>query len=205
MDSTYSRTEPIILLSLVIAALAISLVSPHDYFTWFLETAPVIIGIPVLVLTYGRFPLTPLACRLLFIHALILIIGGHYTYARVPFGYMLQDFFELSRNPYDRIGHFAQGFVPAILAREIIRRKLPELKQGWVFFFVVCFCLSLSAFYELIEWWAAVAFGDSAESFLGTQGDVWDTQWDMFLALCGALCANLFLSGIHENQLKKTD
>jgi len=193
--------EPLALLGLCTVAIIISAVNPHDRVTWFLEVAPVLLGIPILVVTYSRFPLTPLLYRLLFLHSLILILGGHYTYARVPLGYWVQDLFDLARNHYDRLGHLAQGFIPAILVREILRRQISALKGGWLFFVVTCVCLAFSAFYEMIEWWAALMGGEAAESFLGTQGDVWDTQWDMFLALVGAISAQILFTRIHDFQL----
>lgn len=193
--------EPLALLSLCFIALIVTIINPFDRLTWFLEVVPVLIGIPILLFTYSRFPLTPLLYRLLFLHALILIVGGYYTYARVPIGFWMQDLFHFSRNHYDRIGHFAQGFIPAILAREILRRQIPALKGRWLFFIVVCVCLAFSAFYELIEWWSALAGGEAANDFLGTQGDVWDTQWDMFFALIGSLCGQLLLARVHDRQL----
>ena len=196
-----ARREPLVLLVLGLAALVASGVGPRDRFTWLLEVAPVLIGAPLLVGTYRRFPLTPLLYRLLFVHALILILGGHYTYAEVPLGFWVRDALGLARNHYDRLGHFAQGFVPAILAREILLRRSPLRPGPWLFFLVVCVCLAFSAFYELIEWWTAVATGEGATAFLGTQGDPWDTQWDMFLALCGALLAQLLLARVHDRQL----
>jgi putative membrane protein len=195
------RREPAALLALCVAALVASGIGPHDRLTWLLEVAPVLIGVPILVWTRRAFPLTPLLYRLLFLHALILIVGGHYTYARVPLGFWVQDLLDLSRNHYDRLGHLAQGFVPAILAREIMRRRLPAVTGAWLFGLVVAVCLAFSAFYELVEWWSALLGGEAAESFLGTQGDVWDTQWDMFLALCGALAAQLLLVRVHDSQL----
>jgi putative membrane protein len=197
--------EPLILLGLCIVAIVVSSINPHDRITWILEVAPVLIAIPILFFTYSKFPLTPLLYRLLFLHALILILGGYYTYARVPLGYWVQDLLNLARNNYDRLGHLAQGFIPAILAREILSRKLPAVRGGWLFFVVTCVCLAFSAFYELLEWWAALVGGDSAESFLGTQGDVWDTQWDMFIALIGAISAQILLARSHERQLSQID
>lgn len=167
-----------------------------------MEVAPILIGVPVLIATYDRFRLSPLLYRLLFLHAVILAVGGHYTYARVPIGYWMQDLFDLSRNHYDRLGHLAQGFIPAILVREILTRRSPLARSRWLPFMVVCACLAFSALCELIEWLAAVIGGDSAESFLGTQGDVWDTQWDMFMALLGALAALLLLSGAHDRSMR---
>jgi len=200
---TTPRREPAVLLALCVVALVVSGIGPHDRLTWLLEVAPVLIGIPILVATRRAFPLTPLLYRLLFVHALILIVGGHYTYARVPPGFWVQDLLDLSRNHYDRLGHLAQGFVPAILAREVMRRRLPAVTGAWLFALVVAVCLAFSAFYEMLEWWSALLGGEAAESFLGTQGDVWDTQWDMFLALCGALAAQLSLARAHDRQLAR--
>lgn len=195
--------EPLALLAGVLVALVVSGIGPHDRTTWLLEVFPVLLGGPILVATHRRFPLTPLVYRLLFLHALILMLGGHYTYARVPLGFWIQDLFDLARNPYDRIGHLAQGFVPAIVAREVLLRTSPLRPGRWLFFLVLCLCLALSAFYELIEWWAALIGGESAEAFLGTQGDVWDTQWDMFLALCGATLSQLLLARPHDRALAR--
>src|SRR6266568_4352539 len=188
------RREPAVLLALLAVALVLSGRQPRDRFTWFLEVVPVLIGVPILIATYRRFRLTPLAYRLLFLHALILIVGGHYTYAEVPLGFWMKDFFGFARNHYDRIGHFAQGFVPAIVAREILLRKTPLKSGGWL---VTCVCLAVSACYEFFEWGMAAATGSKADAFLGTQGDPWDTQWDMLWALVGAICSQLFLSGPH--------
>jgi putative membrane protein len=202
-DKRTARREPLALLAATGAALALSAVHPHDYFTWFLEVAPIFIGVVILIATYRRFPLTPLAYRLLTVHALILMIGGHYTYAEVPLGFWVRDVFGLARNHYDRLGHFAQGFVPAILAREILLRRSPLRPGKWLFFLVCCVCLAISACYEFVEWWTAVLTGDSATAFLGTQGDPWDTQWDMFLALVGSLTAQLTLARIHDRQVER--
>lgn len=201
--SAIKRKEPQILLTVVAAALVVSRIGPYDPLTWFLEIVPILIIAPVLVLTYRTFPLTPLLYRLLFVHALILILGGHYTYARVPLGYWFQDLLDLSRNHYDRLGHLAQGFIPAILVREILLRRSPLVRGKWLFFLTVSVCLAFSAFYEFTEWWAAVAGGESAENFLGTQGDIWDTQWDMFLAFVGAITSQMILSRAHDKQLEK--
>jgi putative membrane protein len=195
------RREPATLLALLAVALVLSGVQPRDRFTWFLEVAPVLVGVPILIATYRRFPLTPLAYRLLFFHALILIVGGHYTYAEVPLGFWMKEAFGFARNHYDRIGHFAQGFVPAIVAREVLRRKVGLRPGGWLFFLVTCVCLAISATYELFEWAMAVATGSKADAFLGTQGDPWDTQWDMLWALIGALAAQLTLSRFNERQI----
>ena len=195
--------EPILLLAIALAALIVSAIRPYDWVTWLLEVTPVLLAIPLLLATYRRFRLTPLLYRLLLIHALILILGGHYTYARVPLGFWVQDLFGLARNHYDRLGHLAQGFVPAILAREVLLRTSPVRRGGWLFFLVTCVCLGFSAFYELIEWWTALIGGDGATAFLGTQGDVWDTQWDMFLALLGAVTALVTLSRWHDHDLAR--
>lgn len=178
-----------------------SAIHPYDYFTWFLEVSPVIIALPILICSYKKFPLTRLLYILILIHAIILMVGGHYTYAEVPVFNWLRDTFDLSRNYYDRVGHFAQGFVPAMIAREILLRKNIVKKSGWLFFIVCCICLAISACYEFIEWWVAVASGEGADAFLGTQGDVWDTQWDMFIALIGAILAQILLSNRHDKQL----
>jgi putative membrane protein len=195
------RREPAVLLILTFALLVLSGLRPHDRVTWLMEVAPVVIGAAILVATYRAFPLTPLVYRLLFVHALILMLGGHYTYAEVPLGFWVRDAFGLARNHYDRLGHLAQGFVPAILAREILLRRSPLRRGGWLFFLVTCVCLAVSACYEFIEWWAAALTGDTATAFLGTQGDPWDTQWDMFLALIGAVLSQLALARYHDRQL----
>ncbi len=193
--------EPIGLLAIGAVVFAWSAVAPADRMTWWMEVAPVLIVAPVLVLSARRFPLTPLLYRLILVHAVVLMVGGHYTYARVPVGFWVADWFELSRNHYDRLGHLLQGFVPAMAAREILIRRTPLVPGGWSALLALCVALSVSAFYELLEWWAALWFGGSAEQFLATQGDVWDTQWDMFMALCGAIAALLLLSRIHNRQL----
>lgn len=195
------RREPAILLGVGVALLILSGIGVHDRFTWFLEIAPALIALPILVLTYKRFPLTPLSYRLILLHACILMLGGHYTYAEVPLGYWMKDAFGFARNHYDRIGHFAQGFVPAILAREILLRKTPLKSGGWLFFLVTCVCMAVSAFYEFIEWWTAIATGAASDAFLGTQGDPWDTQWDMFFAFVGSLTAQITLSRYQDRQI----
>ena len=197
------RRELLVLFAVAAAVLIWSGIRPHDRYTWWLEVAPVLVGVPILAATYRRFPLTPLLYRLLFLHAVVLMVGGHYTYARVPVGFRVQEIFGFARNHYDRLGHFAQGFVPAMLARELLRRRTQLPYGGWLFFLATCVALAFSAFYELIEWWTAAASGTAAEAFLGTQGDVWDTQWDMFLALVGAVTAQLLLSRLHEKQLAR--
>lgn len=200
--SVASSREPIILLGLTGLVLLWSGIQPHERGTWWLEVAPVLVGAPVLVATYSRFRLSPLLYRLLFVHAVILMVGGHYTYARVPIGFWAQDLLDLSRNHYDRLGHLAQGFIPAVLARELLVRISPLARSKWLSFLVVCVCLAFSAFYELIEWWAALIGGAAADSFLGAQGDIWDTQWDMFLALVGAILALLLLRRLHDRSME---
>jgi putative membrane protein len=191
------------LLIVVAAALALSGINPYDRATWWLEIFPILIAAPILVLTARRFPLTTLTYTLLAIHAIILMVGGHYTYARVPIGDWLQRLLGLARNDYDRLGHFAQGFIPAILIREILLRTSPLRPGRWLFVIVTAMCLAFSACYEFFEWGAAVAGGHAADAFLGTQGDVWDTQWDMLCALIGAIVAQLTLSRVHDRGLVK--
>jgi len=180
-----------------------SAIAPHDYFTWWLEIFPILIALPLLLVTGRRFPFSRLAYGLMLIHACILLIGGHYTYAEMPLFNWLRDAFELSRNYYDRLGHFAQGFVPAIVAREILLRRSPLQRGKWLFFLVTCVCLAISACYEFLEWWVALASGSDAEAFLATQGDVWDTQWDMFTALLGAMAALVLLPQRHDRSMAR--
>ncbi len=196
-----SNRQPLLLLVVAVAGVIVSGISPHDRLVWVLEVAPIFIGLPILVATYWRFRLTPLLYWLLLVHALILALGAHYTYAQVPLGHWVADLWGLERNPYDRLGHLAQGFIPAILAREILLRRSPLVPGKWLFFLVVCVCLAFSAFYEMLEWWAAVLGDEAADAFLGTQGDVWDTQWDMFLAMLGSVLAQLSLGRYHDRQL----
>jgi putative membrane protein len=179
-------------------------INPKDQFTWFLEVVPALIGFLLIILTYKKFPLTPLLYTLILIHMIILMVGGHYTYAEVPLFDWIKEALDQSRNNYDKVGHFAQGFIPAILARELLIRK--EIIHGskiWLNYIIVSIVLAFSAFYELIEWWVALATGEDAEAFLGTQGYMWDTQSDMMFALIGAVIALLFLSHLHDKQLKK--
>lgn len=178
-----------------------SAIRPYDTFTWFLEVLPAIIGLVVLAVTRKSFPLTTLAYVLVLAHCIILMIGGHYTYAQVPLFDWLAEVFGWQRNHYDKLGHFVQGFIPAVLAREILLRKAVVNGRGWLNFLVVCFCLAFSAFYELIEWLMAMLTGTAADAFLGTQGYVWDTQSDMALALLGAVLSLLLLSRYHDGQL----
>ena len=193
---------PLGLLLLTLVGLVVSGIQPADRLTWLLEVAPILIGLPILLATYKTFRLTDLLYALLCIHAAILMLGAHYTYAQVPLGFWMEEVFGFTRNHYDRIGHIAQGFVPAILAREILIRRSPlAAYTKWLFFIVVCICLAFSAFYEMLEWWAALLNEQASQAFLGTQGDVWDTQWDMFLALLGAIASQLMLSRVHDAQL----
>ena len=195
--------ENILLLLVTSLVLTWSGIRPYDSATWVLEVLPVIIVVPLLIATYRQFPLTPLLYRLIFLHAVILMVGGHHTYARVPIGFWVQDWFDLGRNHYDRLGHLAQGFIPAIAAREILLRTSPLRPGKWLFVLSACVCLAFSAFYEIIEWWTALIAGAGATDFLGTQGDIWDTQWDMFLALTGAVTALLTLSKLHDRALAR--
>lgn len=198
-----TRGEGLGLLLIVVAALIWSGIAPHDRLTWIMEVIWVIAAIPLLLATRQRFPLTRLLYWLIAIHSLILIYGGAYTYAETPLGNWARDAFDLGRNHYDRLGHLAQGFIPAILARELLLRLTPLQRGGWLFYLVVSACLAFSAFFEMIEWWAALIMGGNADAFLATQGDVWDTQWDMFLAMCGAIISLLLLSRLHDRQLPR--
>ena len=180
-----------------------SLINPKDLFTWFLEVLPAMIALIVLVRTYKNFKLTPLVYSLILIHCIILMVGGHYTYASVPLFDFLKDFLNQDRNNFDKLGHFAQGFIPAMVAREIIIRKSIITIESWRNFFIICFCLGFSAFYELIEWWVALLSNEASNDFLGTQGYIWDTQSDMAWALFGAILALIVLSKYHDKQLKK--
>lgn len=201
MQPSQVKIDRSVWLALTLLVLVWSGYQPKDGFTWFLEVLPVLIALPLLLLTRRSFPLTPLVYALLTLHGVILMIGGHYTYAEMPLFNWLRDTYELSRNHYDRLGHVAQGFIPAIVAREILLRRSPLQPGKWLFFLTTTVCLAISAFYEMIEWWVAVGSGDEAVAFLATQGDVWDTQWDMFLALCGALSSQLLLGRRHDRQL----
>lgn len=180
-----------------------SAVNPHDYFTWFLEVVPALLALAILVATYKRFRFTDFIYILICFHAMILMVGGHYTYAEMPAGNWLRDFFGLARNHYDRLGHFAQGFIPALIANELVIRKNIISRRGWRHFFIIFTILGFSAFYEFFEWWMALLTGDAATAFLGTQGDVWDTQWDMFMCFTGSIIAILGFAGFHEKKLMK--
>ncbi|MEX2222713.1 MAG: DUF2238 domain-containing protein [Candidatus Rokuibacteriota bacterium] len=197
--------EPLVLLGAGAVLLVLSGIGPHDRTTWVLEVAPILIAVPLLLATARRFPFTPLAYRLIFVHALILMLGAHYTYAEVPLGFWIRDLFGFARNHYDRIGHFAQGFVPALVAREVLIRRSPLRPGKWLTFLVLCVCLAISAVYELVEWWAALIGGENADAFLGTQGDQWDTQWDMFVALLGAATGLLAFSRLHDRQIARLE
>lgn len=197
------RSQVLVLAAVVLVVLlALSGLRPFDRTTWMLEVFPVVIALPVLWATYHRYPLTSLLYFFIFLHALVLMLGGAYSYARVPLGFYLADWLDLSRNPYDKIGHFFQGFVPALVAREILVRGAHVQGRRMLAFVVVCVVLAISATYEFIEWGAALAMGQGADEFLGTQGDPWDTQSDMFFALIGAVAALALLSGVHDRQLR---
>ncbi len=197
--------RPALLLTslLMLLILAVSFTMTGDRMTWLLETLPVMIALPLLWTTHKRYPLTSLLYGLIFLHCVVLIYGGIYTYAKTPFGFVLQDWLGTMRNPYDKIGHFVQGFVPAMIAREILLRG-DHVKGPWLrSFLIICVVMFISSFYELLEWWVALLSGESAEAFLGTQGDPWDTQSDMGFALLGSICALLLLSRWHDRQLRR--
>ncbi len=190
-----------ILLLLFFIGLLLSGIKPHDYFTWFLEVLPALIGALLLVFTFKKFTFTYLTYLFILLHCYILFAGGHYTYAEVPLFDWFKEVFNQSRNNYDKLGHFAQGFVPALIIRELLIRKEIIKQKTWLSALTVCVCVSLSAFYEFFEWFVAVFSGESAESFLGTQGYVWDTQSDMLFAMMGALCMVFFVSGFQDKQI----
>jgi len=198
------RYHGVLLLALA-AVFTWSAVHPHDTFTWFLEVFPAMLGVVVLIAVYPRFQFTSLAYTLIFMHMVILLVGGHYTYAEVPPFNWLRDHFHLARNHFDRVGHLAQGFVPAIVAREVLIRRSPLRAGKWLIFLVLCFCMALSACYELFEWGVSEATGSAADAFLDSQGDPWDTQWDMFCCLIGAVVSLLLLSRVHDRLLAKTE
>jgi len=196
--------RPLAAVSLVIiAGLVLSGIRPYDRTTWLLEVFPVLVALPLLWATRERFPLTTLLYTLIALHAVVLMVGGAYSYARVPLGFSMQEAFGLSRNPYDKIGHFMQGFVPAILSREILVRGGYVRGRRMLAFICICIPLAFSAFYELVEWWTALSLGQGADEFLGTQGDPWDTQSDMFMALLGAASALIVLSRVHDRQMER--
>lgn len=195
-------TWRVLWISVFVAVLVWSGIDPKDYPTWVLEVLPAIIGAVILWYTRDAFPLTPLVYVLILVHCVILMVGGHYTYAEVPIGDWVREQLGTARNDYDKLGHFAQGFIPAVVAREILVRKRVVASPRWRDFFIVCFCLGFSAFYELIEWWVALLSDEAADAFLGTQGYVWDTQSDMFWALTGAVIALVTLGSWHDAQMR---
>ncbi len=194
---------PAALLALVAIVLAWSGIGPKDRLTWWLEVTPVLVAVPILVATRRRFPLTPVVYVLVAIHAAVLCVGGHYTYAEVPLGFWVRDLLGLSRNHYDRLGHLMQGFVPALVVRELLIRTSPLRPGRWLFVLATGLVLALSAGYEFVEWWAAVILGQGADAFLGTQGDAWDTQWDMFMCLVGAVLSQALLARVQDRQLAR--
>lgn len=194
---------PLLFSIATIIILAVSLILSEDKFTWVLEVFPILIGFPILFFTYSKFKFTNLVYLLLIIHFVVLSVGGIYTYAKVPLGFWMQDWFGFTRNNYDKIGHFVQGFIPALLIREVLLRTSPLKRGKWLAFIVASICLAISAFYEFIEWWAAALQGASADAFLGTQGYEWDAQSDMFLALVGSIFALVSLAWLQDRQMKK--
>ncbi|MBA3962434.1 MAG: DUF2238 domain-containing protein [Chthoniobacterales bacterium] len=202
-----TRPSPLHLALLLATAVvfAWSAWQPYDRLTWWLETIPGIIGGAVLLATYSRFRFTTLVCTLIALHIMLLCVGGHYSYARVPFFEWIKPIFGWHRNHYDRLGHFAQGFVPALVTRELFVRRNVVRSRGWLFAIVLFVCLGISALYELIEWWTALASGSAANEFLATQGDIWDTQEDMFMALLGAFCALIFMAHWHDRQMRRLE
>ncbi len=203
MIKGYETCERWALLIVVLAVLVVSGINPHDRFTWMLEVSWVVLGIPLLIFFQRRSSVTMLLTRLLALHAIVLIIGGYYTYELVPAGEWFSDLLGLKRNHYDRLGHLLQGFVPAVMIREIMLRQGVIKSRAWLIVLVTSVCLAFSAFFEMLEWWAALAWGQAANAFLGSQGDLWDAQWDMFMALIGALAALLLLGRLHDRAIKK--
>jgi putative membrane protein len=199
--TTSSRNELAVLFVIGAAAFVWSGIAPYDRETWVMEIFPIAFALPVLYLTRKRFPLTRMLYWLILLHAVILMVGGHYSYARVPLGFWMENLFGFTRNHYDRIGHLAQGFIPALIGREILLRTSPLKRGKWLFFLVLTTCMAISMMYEFIEWWTALAAGSGATEFLGTQGDVWDTQWDMFMATVGAILAQVTLARVQDKQL----
>ncbi|HEX6360937.1 DUF2238 domain-containing protein [Actinophytocola sp.] len=199
--TTVSRREGMLAVAVVAVALGWSAIGAKSLGTWALEVVWILLGLPLVLYFRRRFPLTRLVCWLLVLHAIVLCYGGHYTYAETPLGNWFRDQFDLSRNHYDRLGHFVQGFVPAVLVRELLLRLTPLRRGGWTFTLTTAVCLSVSACFEFVEWASALILGAGADAFLAPQGDVWDTQWDMFLALCGAILAQLLLARAHDRQL----
>lgn len=198
-----AQAKQVVWIIVYVAVLVWSAIGAKDGLTWFLEVFPALAGAVVLWITRKSFPLTRLTYALILVHCVVLMVGGHYTYAEVPLGDWIRDAFDQTRNNYDKIGHFAQGFIPAIIARELVIRQSVFNSIRWRDFFIVCFCLALSALYELVEWWVALVSDEAAEAFLGTQGDVWDTQSDMGMALLGAVLALVLLGRIHDRQIRE--
>lgn len=194
---------PALLLLLVAGVVIVSGIGPRDRLTWWLEVAPILVAVPILVATRRRFPMTPLVYVLVALHAAVLALGGHYTYAEVPLGFWVRDLLGLARNHYDRLGHLMQGFVPALAAREVLLRTSPLRPGRWLFVLTTGVVLSLSAIYEFVEWAAALALGQGADAFLGMQGDPWDTQWDMFLCFLGAMLSQVLLARVQDHQLAR--
>lgn len=201
MNTSKRNRLCVALAAVVLAALVVSGIRPYDRLTWLMEVLPVLIAVPVMAATFRRFPLSDLLYVLIALHALVLIVGGAYTYARVPLGFALQDWLHLARNPYDKIGHIMQGFVPALVAREILLRGGYVSGKRMAGFLSICVALAISASYELVEWWAALAMGQGADEFLGTQGDPWDTQSDMLFALIGASFSVVVLARLHDARI----
>jgi putative membrane protein len=202
---TDPRRETRSLLLAGAALLALSAFHPSDWPTWWLEVTPILIVVPILIATYRRHPFTPVVYRLVLIHAAILMLGAHYSYAEVPLGFWVRDALGLARNHYDRLGHFAQGFVPALLVRDVLLRSTPLRRGGWLFFLVTAVCLAMSAAYEWVEWWVAILFGEGATAFLGTQGDPWDTQWDMLICTIGAILSQILLASTQDREMAEMD
>jgi putative membrane protein len=194
-----------IMVAVAAAAVVLSGIGPRDRDTWWMEVAPILIAVPILWATRRRFPLTPLLYGLVAVHACILSLGGHYTYAEVPLGFWFRDALGLARNHYDRLGHLAQGFVPALVAREVLLGTSPLRPGRWLFTLVTAVALAISALYEFVEWWAALLLGQGADAFLGSQGDPWDTQWDMFMAFLGAMLAQAVLARLQDRQRVRLD
>lgn len=203
MNSHPQARYVVLWLAVFAGVLTWSAIAPKDVPTWFLEAGPALIGLAVMALTYKRYPLTPLLYVLILVHAIVLMVGAHYTYAEVPLFDRLAEQFDWQRNNYDKVGHLVQGFVPAVIAREILIRNQVVAGRGWLNIIIVCICLAFSALYELIEWWVALLSAEAADKFLGTQGYQWDTQSDMALALLGAVLALALLSGMHDRQLRR--
>ncbi|HET8708008.1 MAG TPA: DUF2238 domain-containing protein [Pseudomonadales bacterium] len=206
MTTSYiDQRKPLLLtlLAVWLAAFVVSGIQPYDRLTWLMEVMPAILGVLLMIYTWRKFPLTTLLYVVILIHSLILMLGGHYTYARTPLGEWWKEWFGFQRNNYDRLGHIAQGFIPALITREILLRASPLQVGGWLNFLTVTVCMAISVAYEFIEWWAALLLGQGADEFLATQGDIWDTQWDMFLCTIGAISAVVLLSAWHNRMIDR--